>query len=216
MSTENSSQHAHESVTTPIEQRLVINNDMIQRAFDLLKSRCVSRSEEHFIISTETVDHSDLGEYIQVLLEQYKDAGEEVRYFIQQLMSNDEGQQYLKAIVAGTKHRFSVSVIVASRTKTDTADQHKILIATMKKSVEMSALWDLLVELFDIESGEENELEIIVKQLTDEENKKCLETMALHLLRDNIQIFLGNNVEGQSIENNSNGTAPIATSSSSI
>ena len=215
MSIEDHSQQAHESETTPAEQPMAINNGMIQRAFALLANRRVSRSEEHFLISTETIDHSDMGEYIPLLLEQYKNADDEVQDFIQRMMFNEQGQQYVKAIVAGAKDRFSLSVIASCRITTDIIDQHKILIATMKKSVEMSAVWNLVAELFSIKSDDQKELEDIVSKLNDEENKKYLEIMALQLLGDNIRIFLSDAVRVRAIENNSDDTPPIATASSS-
>jgi hypothetical protein len=130
-------------MATPVEKPLVVkipvNSGMVEQAFSLLQNRRVSRSEEYFLISTETIDHSDMSEYVTLLLEQYKDADDEVKGYIKRLKLNNEGQQFAKAIIVGTKNHFSVSIIATSRTKTDTIDQHKILIATTKKVVEMSA-----------------------------------------------------------------------------
>jgi hypothetical protein len=46
----------------------------------------------------------------------------------------------------------------------------------------------------------DGELEDIFKQLNDEDNKKCLETMTLYLLGDKIKATLGNRVEVRFIE----------------
>ncbi|CAF3447075.1 unnamed protein product [Rotaria sp. Silwood2] len=174
---------------------------MVERAFDLLTNRRVSKSEEHFLISTETIDHSDMDGYIPLLLQQYEDADKEVKGYISRLKFNNEGQQFAKAIIVGTKNHFSVSVIAASRRKTDRLDEHKILIATMRKSVEMSASWNIWAKIFGIKTEEQKELEGIVKKLNDEDNKKCLEAMALYLLGDKIRMFLGDSVKVQFIQN---------------
>ncbi|CAF1373348.1 unnamed protein product [Adineta steineri] len=177
-----------------------MNNTMIEQAFSLLKSRRVSRSEEHFLISTETIDHSDMGEYVLLLLEQYKDADEEVKGYIKRLKINNEGQQFAKAIIIGTKNQFSVSIIATSRQKTDTSGVHKILIATTKKVVEMSASWNFFTKWFGIKSEEQKELEHIVSKLNDEDNKKCLEAMAIYVLGDKIRTFIGSDVDVQFIQ----------------
>jgi hypothetical protein len=187
-------------VGQPLIVKIPVNNDMVQRAFSLLKNRRVSRSEEHFLISTETIDHSDMGEYIPLLLEQYKDADEEVKAYIKRLKLNHEGQQFAKAIVVGTKNRLSVSIIATSRTKIDGIDRHKILIATTKKIVEMSASWNFFAKIFGIKSSEQKELESIVSKLNDEDSKKCLEAMAIYVLGDKIRTFIGTDVDVQFIE----------------
>lgn len=190
---------------SPIGQPLVVkiplvNTTMVKQAFDLLTNRRVSRSEESFLISTEKVDHSDMSEYVQLLLEQYKDADNEVKGYIKRLKINNEGQQFAKAIVVGTRNRLSVSIIATSRTKTEAGDQHKILIATLKKSVEMSASFNFFAKLFGIKTAEQKELESIVSRLNDEESKKCLEAMALYVLGDQIRTFIGTDVNVQFIE----------------
>ena len=191
---------ASSSVDQPLVVKIPINSGMIKRAFALLTNRRVSRSEEHFLISTETIDHSDMGEYIPLLLEQYKDADEEVKGYIKRLKFNNEGQQFAKAIIVGTKNRFSVSIIATSRTKTDKGDQHKILIATTKKVVEMSASWNFFAKIIGIKSEEQKELESILSKLNDEDSKKCLEAMAFYVLGDKIKTFIGTDVDVQFIE----------------
>ncbi|CAF1373367.1 unnamed protein product [Adineta steineri] len=209
-------------MSSPVDQPLVIiipvNNYMAQRAFDMLKSRLVRRNEEQFRISTNTFHHSDVDRHIQLLLEQYADADDEVKAYITRLKFNNEGQQFAKAIVIGTKSRFSVSVIATSRRRRDATDEHKILIATMTKTVEMSSSsstlfsplfplnlairllfpWTVFGRLLGTEIN--NPLKDLLRQLNDEDNKKCLEALAFHLLGDKIRASLGNDVEVRFVE----------------
>ncbi|CAF3376273.1 unnamed protein product [Rotaria sp. Silwood1] len=183
------------AVGYPLVVNIPVNNSMVAKAFELLTNRRVSRSTEQFLVSTETVEHEDMPEYIPLLLEQYNQADEEVKGYIKRLKFNTEGQQFAKAIIIGTKNQFSVSVIATSRRKTGTSDVHKILIATTKKTVEMSASWNFLARWIGIKSTEQKELEGIVSKLNNEDNKKCLEAMALYTLGDQIKTFLGDHVE---------------------
>ena len=209
---------ASSSVGQPLVVKIPVNNDMVQRAFSMLRNRLVRRNEEQFQISTNTVNHSDIDRHIQLLLEQHKDADEEVKGYIKRLKFNSEGQQFVKAIIVGTKSRFSVSVIATSRARTGSIDQHTILIATMTKFVEMSSSspsmftqlfpfslilglifpWTLAISMFGIVM--DNELKDTLKQLNDEESKKCFEAMAFYLLGDKIQASLGNRVDVQFIQ----------------
>jgi hypothetical protein len=118
-----------------------------------------------------------------------------------------EGTQVAKALIVGTKNEFSISLIATSRSKTNGNDEHKILIATMKKKVDMSAGWNLFATLFGMKTDEQRELEKMVSQLNNEDNKKCLEAMVLQTLGEKIQQFMGSNVEVRFIENNTNSTA---------
>ncbi|CAF1383854.1 unnamed protein product [Adineta steineri] len=205
-------------VNQPLVVRIPVNNHMVQRAFDMLKSRLVRRSEEQFRISTNTVNHSDIDRHISLLLEQYADVDDEVKAYIKRLKFNNEGQQFAKAIVINTKSRFSVSVVAASRRKCGINDEHKILVATMTKTVEISSSsLDLVFPIFPLNlvfglifpwtafSGWlgieiDNPLKDLLRQLNDEDSKKCLEAMTFHLLGDKIRASLDNDVEVQFIE----------------
>jgi hypothetical protein len=196
------------SVVPPLVVSIpVVNNAMVKRAFELLKNRRVRRSEEHFIISTETIDHADMEEYASLLRDQHKDADKEVRDYLSRLHLNKEGTQVAKAIIVGTKNEFSISLIATSRRKIDGNDEHKILIASMKKTVTMSAALNLFATLFGMKTDEQWELKNIVSKLNDEDNKKCLEAMVLKTLGEKIQQFMGSNLEVRFIENNTNSTA---------
>ncbi|CAF1383834.1 unnamed protein product [Adineta steineri] len=183
------------SITLPVYNRV-----LIEKAFSLLKSRRVRRSEEYFLISTETVDHSDMEAYTPLLLEQYAHADDEVKGYLRRLKLNSEGQQFVKAIIVGTKNLFSASLIATSRQKIGNSDQHKILIATTKKEVEMSAPWTICTKWFGMQSKEQKELENVLSELNSEDNKKCLEAMVIHALTDKIRVFLGNDVNVQFIQ----------------
>jgi hypothetical protein len=208
-------------VGQPLIVKIPVNNDMVQRAFSMLRNRLVHRNEDLFQISTNTINHSDIDGQIRLLLEEYEDADEEVKAYIKRLKLNHEGQQFAKAIVVGTKSRLSVSVIATRRTKIGAIDQHKILIATMTKIVEMSSSssvfpnlfsslfplnliiglifpWALFPSLLGI--AMDDQLKDILRQLNEEENKKCLEAMAFYLLGDKIQASLGDRVEVQFIQ----------------
>ncbi len=182
----------------------VVDNAMVQRAFQFLTNRRVSQSEEHFVISTETIDHDDMKEYVSLLCDQYKNADEDVRGYLNRLQFNKEGTQLAKAIIVGTRNEFSISLVATNRTITDGRDTHKILIATMKKKVEMSAAWNLFAKIFGIKSSEQKELESIISKLNGEDIKKCLEAMVVYTLAEKIQQFLGSNVEVRFIENSTN------------
>jgi hypothetical protein len=173
---------------------------MVKRAFRLLTNRRVSRSEENFIISTETIDHADMKEYTSLLLKQYEDADKEVQGYLSRLQFNREGTQIVKAIIVGTKNQFSISLIATSRRITNGNDEHKILIASMEKKVDMSAAWNFFTKIFGMKSDEQKELESIVSKLHDEDNKKCLEAMVLYALGEKIQQFLGSSVKVQFIQ----------------
>ncbi|UJR19526.1 hypothetical protein I4U23_022656 [Adineta vaga] len=178
----------------------IVNQDMVKKAFTLLTNRRVKQSEEHFLISTETIDHADMKEYSELLCEQYKDADKEVHDYLVRLHLNKEGTQVAKAIIVGTKNEFSISLIAVSRQKINGNDEHKILIASMKKKVQMSATWNLFATLFGIPTQEQKELENIVCKLNNEDSKKCLEAMVLQALGEKIQQFMGSNVEVRFIE----------------
>ncbi|CAF1685273.1 unnamed protein product, partial [Adineta ricciae] len=151
-------------VTIPIA-----NQDMVKQAFNLLTNRRVKQSEEHFVISTETIDHADMKEYCELLREQYKNADKEVHDYLSRLHLNKEGTQVAKAIIVGTKNEFSISLIAVSRQNFNGNDQHKILMASMKKKVHMSAAWNLFATLFGIPTNEQKELENIVCKLNSED-----------------------------------------------
>jgi len=168
-----------------------VDPDLVKRAFELLTHRRVSKSLESFVISTETVDHADMKEYSAILLKQYADQAQEFREYIERLPMNKDGQLFAKAIVTGTENALHVSVIVAKRDGND----HKILIATMQKTVIMSAGWNVWAFLFGIETKEQKELVEIVQLLHMEESKKCLEVMTFQLLGEKIQQCLGSKVK---------------------
>jgi len=199
-----------QTLVSPISRLVVdipvVDNAMVKRAFQLLTNRRVRRSEEHFVISTETIDHADMEEYAEILRKQYENADKEVRDYLGRLHLNKEGTQVVKGIIVGTKNEFSISLIATSRTETNGKGEHKILIATMKKKVEMSAAWNLFATLFGMKTDEQWELKNIVSKLNDEDNKKCLEAMVLKTLGEKIQQFMGSNVEVRFIENNTNST----------
>lgn len=188
----------------PILVRIPVNTKLVERAYSLLNNRRVHRSEENFTISTETVDHSNMKEYTKILLRQYQDANKEVRDYIERLPYNNQGEQFAKAIIIGTRNEFSVSVIATSRTVTQAGDQHKVLIATMKKVVDMTAPRKFLTFWFGLSTTDQRELEEIVSQLHNEESKQCLEAMAFYALGDKIRTFLGDNVQVQFIQQSPN------------
>lgn len=206
------------SVSQPLVVRIPVNNDMVQRAFNMLKNRLVHRNEDQFQISTATVDHANIDSYIGLLLNQYQDVDEDVKAYIRRLKFNSEGQQFAKAIVIGTQSRFSISVIATDRRRTGTIDRHTILFATATKIVEMSPSiptlftplfplnliigllfpWTLFTSLFTIDM--DDQLGDLLKQLNNEESKKCLEAMAFYILGNKIQASLGNRVDVQFIQ----------------
>jgi hypothetical protein len=49
----------------------------------------------------------------------------------------------------------------------------------------------LFVRLFRIKTNDQKELEDIVTSLNEEDNKKCLEAMALYSLGEKMKTFLG-------------------------
>jgi hypothetical protein len=74
------------STLTPlIIQIPVANNDMVKEAFRMLSNRRVSKSEEHFIISTKTVDHADIKEYSKLICEQHKTTDIEVKDYLRRI-----------------------------------------------------------------------------------------------------------------------------------
>lgn len=210
------------STDRPLVVKIQVNSDKVYRAFNILKSRFVRRNEDQFQVSTYTTYHSDIDKQIRFLLKEHKDADEIIKSFIKRLKFNNEGQQFAKAVVIGTESRLSVRVIAANRRKTQAGDQHKILMASMTKTVEISSSpsailphlfsqlfplnlvlgfifpWNLFTSLYGIVI--DNELNDTLKQLNDEENKKCLEAMAFYLLGDKIQASLGDRVEVQFIQ----------------
>lgn len=179
----------------------VANTDMVKKAFQMLSNRRVSKSEEHFIISTETIDHNDMKEYSELLCKQYGDSDKEIRDYLSRIHLNKEGTQYAKALIVGTQNEFSISLIATSRRKIDGNDEHKILIASMKKKVTMSAAWNLFATLFGIQTEQQKELENVVTKLNNEDSKRCLEAMVLQTLGEKIQQFMGSSVQVKFVEN---------------
>jgi hypothetical protein len=214
-------------MASPVGQSLIVNipvnNGMVQQAFDLFQNRCIRRGPDDFNITTNTVNHSGMDPYIQSLLEQHKDADTEVKDYIQRLKLISEGTQFAKAIVTGKENRIFVSVFVTSRIKTNTIDEHKILIASMERTFDlrphasslrsklfssMSPLNLIAKILFPIGLWNDlfgiiidGQLEEILRQLNDEENKKCLEAMAFYILGERIQSYMGDQVEVRFIKN---------------
>ena len=188
--------------TGPIVVRIPVNTGLVQQAYSLLNNRRVRRSEENFTISTEIVDHADINEYTKILLRQYGNADKDVKNYIERLPFNNQGEQFAKAIIIGSKNEFSVSVIATTRERTGARDQHKILVASMKKVVDMTSPRKFFNWLLGTPSAEQRELEQIVSSLHDEGNKQCLEAMAFYVLGDKIRTFLGNNVQVQFIQQN--------------
>jgi hypothetical protein len=202
----------------PLVVKIPVNNDMVQQAFNMLRNRLVRRNEDQFQISTASVQHSDIDSHIRLLLDQHKDAAEEFKGYIKRLKLSSEGEQFAKAIVVGARSHFSISVIATNRIRIGTTDQHNILIATMKKVVEISSTsptvfsslfplnmligllfpWTLLMSSLGILM--DSELKDTLRQLNDEENKKSLEAMAFYLLGDKIRSSLGDRVEVQFIQ----------------
>jgi hypothetical protein len=62
------------SVGKPLIVRIPLKTELAAKAFHALKS--VKGSQE-FVISTATVDHSDIGSYVQILLEQFADSNKD-------------------------------------------------------------------------------------------------------------------------------------------
>jgi hypothetical protein len=196
---------ALEPIITKIGQNLivnlpVVNAAMVTKAFGLLSNGRITQCEENFILSTETVDHSDIEEYVASLSEQYKNADDNVKYFLQRAKLVKQGDQFASAIATGLRNQYSVSVIATCRRKDGTTDEHKILIASMRRSIEMSAAWNFFAQLFGIKSEEQKELERIVKQFSAEDGKRCIEALVVHALGDKIRSFLGDSVEVRFVE----------------
>lgn len=206
------------SVGQPLVIKIPVSNDRVQRAFDMLKNRCVHRNEDQFQIYMKIVNHNEIDERIRWLLVQYNDSDIEFKRYIERIKFNNEGQQFAKAIVVGTKSRFSVSVIATNRIRTGTIDQHTILIATASRTVETRPPelnlrdifnplyfiagfffpWIMLAPLFGVFM--DSSLEKFLKELNEEENKKCFEAMAFYVLGNKIQQSLGSHVDIQFIE----------------
>jgi hypothetical protein len=213
-------------MTSPIGRPLVVNipvnNDLVERAYELLKSRYIRRNTEDFKMIANTISHSVMDEYIQLLLEEYGSVDEEVKNYIRRLKFISEGTQVAKAIVTGRENRISVSVIVTSRMRSNTTDEHKILIASMEKTFNVRSNSSLLPHsllllaspftviaailfpisvwygLFDI--ANDRRTQEILRQLNDEENKQCLEAMAFHMLGEKIQSYMGESVQVRFIQ----------------
>lgn len=206
------------SVGQPLTIKIPVNNDMVQRAFEMLKDRCIHRNEDKFDVFTRTINHSEIDEGIRWILERYQDTSTEFKRYIERIKFNNEGQQFAKAIVIGTTSRFSVSIIATNRIRTGVIDQHTVLIATATKTVEMLPRlpnvlgafnpvnlliglffpWYLLVPLFGITV--DNALTDVLRRLNEEESKKCLEAMTFYILGNKIQQLLGAHVNVQFIE----------------
>lgn len=208
MTTENSQEDQHKAIETVDQQHLndtkPLHTGLVHQAFNLLDKCRARQKEQYFVISNERIDHSDIDEYIAVLLRQYKDENQAVRDFIQNLKYHEEGQEFIKAIVVGSKNHFSVSVIVASRVKSTTADEHKVVIATVKKSIDTDNVWNYITEPCGLKTSEEEEMKTALKQLNTEKYEKYLKAMALNILDEELGILLNNNIEVQYIENNYN------------
>ena len=179
----------------PLVVNIPVNNDLVERAYRLLKSQYIRRDTQDFAVVKDTIKHSDMDRHIQFLLEQHRNADEEVKNFIRRLKFISEGTQVAKAIATNRENRIFVWVIVASRRKTNTTDEHKILIASMEKtlnirsdssfSVNTLLLPVILISvgplifpsilyfyaLYKIANG--GGTQKILRQLNDEENKKC-------------------------------------------
>ncbi|CAF1307225.1 unnamed protein product [Adineta ricciae] len=123
------------SIDHPLLVTIPVNNNLIEQAYRMLESKYIHRQQDDFNVVTSTIKHSDMDKYIETLLEQHKNANEEVKNYIQRLKFISEGTNMAKALVTGTKTHISVYVFVTSRRKTNTSDDHKILIASMEKNI---------------------------------------------------------------------------------
>ncbi|CAF1307042.1 unnamed protein product [Adineta ricciae] len=201
----------------PLLVTIPVDNNLVEQAYRMLESKYIHRQQDDFNVVTSTIKHSDMDKYIETLLEQYKNANEEVKNYIRRLKLISEGTNMAKALVTGTKTHISVSVFVTSRRKTNTSDDHKILIASMEKTFEvrpnvpfaasraliyaipfipLAAIlfpFGVWYDLFNI--GDDKKTQEILAKLNDEENKKCLEAMAFHILGKKIQSHIGECVQ---------------------
>ena len=122
------------SVGHPLLVTIPVDNNLVEQAYHLLENKYIHRQQDDFNVVTSTIKHSDMDKYIEILLEQHKNANEEVKNYIRRLKFISEGTNMAKALVTGTKTHISVSVFVTNRRKTNTSDDHKVLIASMEKS----------------------------------------------------------------------------------
>ncbi|UJR19525.1 hypothetical protein I4U23_022655 [Adineta vaga] len=211
------------SIGQPLVVNIPVDNNLVEQAYRLLENKYIDRQQDDFEVVTNTIKHSHMDKYIETLLEQHKNANEEVKNYIQRLKFISEGTNMAKALITGTKTHISVSIFVTSRRKTNTTDEHKILIASMEKTFTVrpnspfpvTRFFLLAIPLFPFAAilfplgiwydlfniGNDKEIQKVLAKLNDEENKKCLEAMAFHILGEKIQSYIGESVQVRFIQN---------------
>ena len=189
----------------PFLVEIPVHNRLVERAYKILTELRISQSTDEFNISLEKINHSDMREYTQVLFSRYEDANEDARNYIRRLQFNDDGQQFVKAISVGVNNVFFISIIAARRHVTAASDVHRIFIATMKNSVDLSLWKKFKTRCIGMTESQSHELDNISSKLNNEDNKRCFEAMVFHTLGRTIKSYLGNNVDVRfTIENNQN------------
>jgi hypothetical protein len=155
-------------------------------AYELFKNIRLRSSIEQFPVSYEIISDANLNPYIESLLNQHRNSGQAIRNFIERIPFTEEGQQFVRSLSVGWHNSFSITLIAHKKFN----GHHKIIMAKLSKEVTISLFYRLLSplsSLLGMTSSEQQQLETIMTNLNQEENKQIMENMMMFIMAENLQ-----------------------------
>lgn len=176
-----------------------INSKYAKHAYELLQNKRLRSSIEEFPVSFEVIKDTNLNGYIDLLFDQHKNSDKFMGEYIARIPFTEQGQHFSRSVSVGWHNSFSITFI--AHKKID--GNHKILIARLSKEVTVSLLYRILsplASIFGMTISEQKQMEAILMNMNQEQNKHIMENMMMFIIADNIRNRFNNDVEINFVE----------------
>jgi hypothetical protein len=176
-----------------------LNAKHVQHAHELIQKERFRSSIEEFPASLEIITDKNLNAYVDLLLNQHKNSDKFMREYIARIPHTAQGQHFFRSVALGWHNSFSITFI--SHKKFD--GYHKIVIARLSKEMTVSLLhrlWSPLASIFGMTVSDQKQMEGIMTNLNQEQNKKIMENMMMFIMADNLRTRFNDHVQINFVE----------------
>ena len=128
---------------TPLDRmflRLPMSQKQMKTTLEKMDETQMSTLQKGFTSSFEIVSQENLTKMARLLYQQHGNLNQAIRDFIQRMPLREGGYTILESLSTGWSNIYSITVIVHKKL----GDKHKILIAGIKKEIQLSWLQSIL------------------------------------------------------------------------